>query len=183
MLALTRARSSSRMWLVATAGGHVSALAALALGALTGAFALLVRVLRDRRHLAARVAHVQAHHARPRGLRRSRLARRDGVRPAAMRIKRLLSWALIAGGLLLLADGALTLLWKEPVSAVYASIQQHKLEGELEKLEQVQPTPAEKTVLARLPDPGLQLAFKARAMRRRAEDGQPIGHLEAPRSA
>jgi sortase A len=97
-----------------------------------------------------------------------------------MRIKRLLSWALIAGGLLLLADGVLTLLWKEPVSAVYASIEQNKLEGELKKLEQVQPTPAEKTVLARLPDPGLQQAFKARAMRRRAENGQPIGRLEAP---
>jgi sortase A len=97
-----------------------------------------------------------------------------------MRIKRLLSWALIAGGLLLLADGVLTLLWKEPVSAVYASIEQNKLEGELRKLGQVQPTPAEKTVLARLPDPGLQQAFKARAMRRRAENGQPIGRLEAP---
>ena len=53
MLALdTGPLQLARMWLVATAGGHVSALAALALGALTGAFALLVRVLRDRRHLA-----------------------------------------------------------------------------------------------------------------------------------
>jgi sortase A len=97
-----------------------------------------------------------------------------------MRIRRLLSWALIVGGFLLLADGALTLLWKEPLSAVYASIEQNKLEGQLEKLEDVKPTPAEKVVLARLPDPGLQLAFKARAMQRRLEDGQPIGRLEAP---
>jgi sortase A len=97
-----------------------------------------------------------------------------------MRIRRLLSWALIVGGFLLLADGALTLLWKEPVSAVYASIQQNRLAGELEELEQVEPTPAEKVVLARLPDPGLQLAFKARAMQRRLENGQPIGRLEAP---
>ena len=97
-----------------------------------------------------------------------------------MRIRRFLSWALIAVGLLLLADGVLTLLWKEPVSAVYASIEQNKLEGELRKLGQVQPTPAEKTVLARLPDPGLQQAFKARAMQRRLENGQPIGRLEAP---
>jgi len=53
MLALdTGPLQLARMWLVATAGGHVSAWAALALGALTGAFALLVRVLRDRRHLA-----------------------------------------------------------------------------------------------------------------------------------
>ena len=97
-----------------------------------------------------------------------------------MRIKRLLSWALIAGGLLLLVDGGLTLLWKEPVSALYASIEQHKREGQLEELEKAEPTPAEKTVLARLPDPGLQLAFKARALRRRVENGQAIGRLEAP---
>ena len=52
MLALdTGPLQLARMWLVATAGGHVSAWAALALGALTGAFVLLVRVLRDRRHL------------------------------------------------------------------------------------------------------------------------------------
>ena len=97
-----------------------------------------------------------------------------------MRIKRLVSWVLIAGGLLLLVDGGLTLLWKEPVSALYASIEQHKLEGQLKELEQVEPTPAERTVLARLPDPGLQMAFKARALRRRAENGQAIGRLEAP---
>ena len=97
-----------------------------------------------------------------------------------MRIKRLVSWVLIAGGLLLLVDGGLTLLWKEPVSALYASIEQHKLEGQLKELEQVEPTPAERTVLARLPDPGLQMAFKARALRRRVENGEAIGRLEAP---
>jgi sortase A len=97
-----------------------------------------------------------------------------------MKLRRLLSWALIVGGFLALADGALTLLWKEPVSALYASIEQNKLAGELERLEQVEPTPAEKVVLARLPDPGLQLAFKARAMQRRLENGQPVGRLEAP---
>ena len=97
-----------------------------------------------------------------------------------MRVKRLLSWVLIAGGLLLLVDGGLTLLWKEPVSALYASIEQHKLEGQLKELEQVEPTPAERTVLARLPDPGLQMAFKARALRRRVENGEAIGRLEAP---
>ena len=71
-----------------------------------------------------------------------------------MRIKRLLSWALIAGGLLLLADGALTLPWKEPVSAVYASIQQNKLAGELEKLEQVEPTPPRRRSWRGCPTPG-----------------------------
>jgi hypothetical protein len=42
----------SRLWLVATAGGHVSALSALAVGALAGAVATLVRILIARRRLA-----------------------------------------------------------------------------------------------------------------------------------
>jgi hypothetical protein len=42
-----------RMWLVATAGGHVSAWSSLALGALVGAAATLVRILVARRRIAA----------------------------------------------------------------------------------------------------------------------------------
>jgi hypothetical protein len=42
-----------RMWLVATAGGHVSPWSALALGALAGCVAALVRILLARRALAA----------------------------------------------------------------------------------------------------------------------------------
>ena len=43
----------ARTWLVATAGGHVSAWAALALGALVGATVTLVRILLARRRIAA----------------------------------------------------------------------------------------------------------------------------------
>ena len=43
----------ARTWLVATAGGHVSAWAALALGALVGATATLVRILLARRRISA----------------------------------------------------------------------------------------------------------------------------------
>jgi uncharacterized integral membrane protein len=42
----------ARMWLVAAAGGHVSAFAALALGALAGCLAALVRILVARRRIA-----------------------------------------------------------------------------------------------------------------------------------
>jgi hypothetical protein len=42
-----------RMWLVATAGGHVSAWSALAVGALAGSVAALVRILMARRRIAA----------------------------------------------------------------------------------------------------------------------------------
>jgi hypothetical protein len=43
----------ARMWLVATAGGHVSAWTALAVGALAGCIATLVWILRARRRIAA----------------------------------------------------------------------------------------------------------------------------------
>ncbi len=43
----------ARMWLVATAGGHVSVFSALVLGALAGCVATLVRILRARRRIAA----------------------------------------------------------------------------------------------------------------------------------
>jgi len=42
----------ARMWLVATAGGHVSPWSAVALGALVGCFATLVRILLARRRIA-----------------------------------------------------------------------------------------------------------------------------------
>ena len=89
MLALdTGPLQLARMWLVAAAGGHVTALAALALGALTGAFALLVRVLRDRRGVAHVAPMPEARHARAEQLRRPGLPRRHGVGAAAMRIRR-----------------------------------------------------------------------------------------------
>jgi hypothetical protein len=43
----------ARMWLVAAAGGHVSAWTALAVGALAGCFATLVLILRARSRIAA----------------------------------------------------------------------------------------------------------------------------------
>jgi hypothetical protein len=52
----------ARMWLVATAGGHVSAPAALTVGALAGCVATLVRILVARR----RIAEVAPPEERPR---------------------------------------------------------------------------------------------------------------------
>ena len=51
------------------------------------------------------------------------------------RLLRILSTALITAGLVVLADAALTLLWQEPVSAAYASLQQSRASDELAELE------------------------------------------------
>ena len=52
----------TRLWLIATAGGHVSALSALVVGALAGCVAALVRVLLARRRIEA----IAPKHERPR---------------------------------------------------------------------------------------------------------------------
>ena len=95
------------------------------------------------------------------------------------RALRILSTVLIVAGALLLADGAATLLWEEPVSSLYARIQQNRLEDELAQLERSGPSPVERRVLARLPDPERRLRFAARAAQRRLHEGDPVGRLRA----
>jgi sortase A len=90
---------------------------------------------------------------------------------------RALSTAMIVVGALLLADAALTLLWQEPLSGLYAHIQQGKLEHRLEQLERTPPTPVERAALAKLPDERRKLAFAARAFARRLHLGDPIGRI------
>jgi sortase A len=92
---------------------------------------------------------------------------------------RRLATVLIAAGALLLADGAATLLWQEPVSSLYARLQQGRLDDQLAALEKAGPTPAERRVLARLPDPRQRLGFAARAAARRAREGRAVGRLHA----
>jgi sortase A len=95
------------------------------------------------------------------------------------RALRIVSTVLIAAGVLLLADGVVTLAWEEPVSSLYARVQQERLDDRLDVLERSGPSPVERRVLARLPDPERRLRFAARAARRRAEEGDPVGRLRA----
>src|SRR5687767_6195354 len=92
---------------------------------------------------------------------------------------RALANVLIVAGVLLLADGVATLLWKEPVSSLYASVQQQRLEDRLDEIERSGPPPLERRALARLPDTARRLRFAARAAKRRAGEGEPVGRLRA----
>jgi sortase A len=96
------------------------------------------------------------------------------------RLLRPVATALIVAGALLLADGAATLLWQEPVSALYARVQQGRLGDQLAFLERAAPPPVERRVLASLPDPRRRLGFAARAAARRARPGAAVGRLRAP---
>jgi len=95
------------------------------------------------------------------------------------RALRALSTVLIVAGALLLADAALTLLWQEPVSAVYGRIQQDKLEGQLEDLEKAPIAAVDQRALRRL-DASRRLAFAARSLKRRSQDGDALGRIRIP---
>jgi sortase A len=96
------------------------------------------------------------------------------------RALRALSSVMIVVGAILLIDAGATLLWQEPVSAVYAHFQQNALAGHLETLEQAPLEPAEKRALAKIPDTGRKLAFRARVLKRRLEDGDAMGRIAMP---
>jgi sortase A len=96
------------------------------------------------------------------------------------RVLRALSTVLIVAGVVLLIDAGLTLVWQEPVSAVYAQLQQDRLDDELSDLARAPLEPAERRALERIPDPRRRLAFRARAFERRIEPGDPVGRIVMP---
>jgi sortase A len=93
---------------------------------------------------------------------------------------RVLSSVLIVAGAVLLVDAVATLLWQEPVSAVYAHFRQQALDDRLEQLEAAPLQPAEERALRRIPDPRRRLAFRARALERRIDAGDPMGRIVMP---
>jgi sortase A len=95
------------------------------------------------------------------------------------RALRALSTVLIVAGALLLADAALTLLWQEPVSAVYGRIQQDQLEGQLRDLEKAPIAAVDQRALRRL-DASRRLAFAARSLKRRSKAGDALGRIRIP---
>ena len=95
-------------------------------------------------------------------------------------IVRQLSTILILAGLMLLADVGLTLVWQEPVSALYADWRQDALADDLEKLSDPDLEPAERAALDQLPLDADRTAFLARALKRRTEAGDPVGRIRIP---
>ncbi len=94
---------------------------------------------------------------------------------------RALGTVMIVAGALLLVDAGLTLLWQEPISALYARLQQGDLDTRLDELDARRPTPLERRALGVLPDDRARIAFAARALARRVEPGEPVGRIEIPR--
>jgi len=96
------------------------------------------------------------------------------------RLLRILSIALITAGLVLLADIAVTLLYKEPLSSVYAAIQQDQAASELSETEAGYPSPADRRATAGLRSRKRRIAILARRFGAQVGPGEAIGRIRAP---
>ena len=92
-------------------------------------------------------------------------------------ILRGVSTVLIAAGVLMLVDAALTVAWQEPVTALIAKLRQGRLNDDLDKLERAGPTPLEQRALDHLHTDRQRVAFLARSLRRRLSDGEAAGRI------
>jgi sortase A len=109
-----------------------------------------------------------------------RAPRRSNGSSLRRRALRALSALLIVLGVLALIDAAVTLVWQEPISALYAQFEQDHLRGALRAVERAQPDTAEQLRLARLSEEH-RIAFLARRLQRRAAPGSPVGSIRIPR--
>jgi sortase A len=92
-----------------------------------------------------------------------------------------LSTVLIVAGALLLIDAGITLLWQEPVSALYASLRQNALGDDLNRIETRRIARVEVQALRRLQTEKRRLTFLARAERGKANPGDPLGRIQIPK--
>lgn len=104
-----------------------------------------------------------------------------GSSPPRSRWLRVVAVGLIAAGILLLADAAVTLVWQEPISALYATLRQDSLSGALRREERHRPAPAEQRALAQLRLQHARIAYLASALQRSAGAGSPVARIRIPR--
>ncbi len=97
------------------------------------------------------------------------------------RALRSLSTVLIISGVLMLADAGLTLVWQEPLSAVYASIVQGGLNDDLRKLEAARANALDLAALRKLATEKRRMAFLARRLRADLDPGDAAGTIKIER--
>jgi sortase A len=95
------------------------------------------------------------------------------------RLIRILSIALITAGFVLVADVAVTLVYEEPLSSLYASVQQGHAESQLHEAEARYPTAADRRATARF-SRRRKIATLARRFASTVSAGDAIGRIRAP---
>lgn len=105
------------------------------------------------------------------------------------RLSQILSTALITAAVVILLDVALTLVYEEPVSSVYGSIQQRAAGSDLSEVEARFPAPGDRAAARRAQRAQGGAAYRtspraarvlARRFARQTSSGDPIGRLRAP---
>ena len=99
-------------------------------------------------------------------------------RRALRAVARFAASVALLSGVLLVADGAATLLWQEPISALFTTLKQHELADRLQTLT-FTTTPLRRH-FNHVHNVQHRLAELAAAYRARAQIGDPIGHIELP---
>ena len=84
---------------------------------------------------------------------------------------------LIVSGALMLADAVLTLVWQEPLSAIYATIVQARLGDDLRRLETRRPGALDLAALQQLASERRRMAFLARRLRADSDAGDAVGRV------
>jgi sortase A len=105
----------------------------------------------------------------------------DDRRSASARLLRAAAVALIVAGALALLDAVVTLVWQEPITALYALFEQDHLNGELRKVERATPTRVEQVALASLPEERARIAYLAGQLEHSSANGAPVGRIWIPR--
>ncbi len=109
--------------------------------------------------------------------------RADGLRgqrtPAGRAIRRG-STILLLLGLAVVSDVAGTLIWQEPLSSIWARVQQDSLAGQVARVENSAPTPGETRALERLRTGSQRIALLARALKRTTPIGAGVGRIGIP---
>jgi sortase A len=93
----------------------------------------------------------------------------------------ILSVALITAGIVIAADVAMTLAWKEPLSTVYGSIKQGQAADSLERLEQDFPSPEDLEAVAGADNLEERVADLADLFAEQVKTGEGIGRIVIPR--
>lgn len=109
------------------------------------------------------------------------LASTGDSRSASARFLHAVAVLLIVAGGLALLDAVVTMLWQEPITALYTMLRQDHLSGALKKVERAAPTPGERRTLASLPDERSRIAFLAGELEHHAGNGAPVGRIVIPK--
>lgn len=101
-------------------------------------------------------------------------------RSRSFRLTRWLAVLLIVLGGLVIADGVVTLLWQEPITALIAKFHQDQLSGDLARADVAAPGAAERRQLEGIASERRRIAFLARWLQANTPDGGAVGRIRIP---